>query len=314
MAKNLASMNIGIFGPGAIGSLLAALFDRSGKQVYCFGAEQALESIHKHGIQIKSSVYGDFTSRPISTSTSSSVVDLLFLTVKSPALKNSLRAMRNCVGENTIIVTLLNGIGHRELIRDVYGNKLVVGTIGAVEVFLDADRVVQHSSRIVPHLEIASDHDIKPENLSEIASLIESAGLSVTVGKSENEVIWRKLIRLCAISTMTASTDLPIGKIRTDSKLREHLKLLVEELCSVGLTQGIVCLLADVMRQIDALPEDMTTSMQRDINLARISEIESILGKPIRLGKLLGLSLPTMEQSYLTLKSKIAIEQCIQNS
>jgi 2-dehydropantoate 2-reductase len=308
MAKNLASMNVGIYGPGAIGSLLAALFYRAGNQVYCFGSEQALESIHKHGIQIKSSVYGDFTARPISNPTSSSVVDLLFITVKSPALENSLRVMRNYVGENTVIVTLLNGIGHRELIREIYGNKVVVGTIGAVEVCLDADRVVLHNSRMVPHVEIASDHDIKSENLSVIASLIESLGLSVTVGKSENEVIWRKLLRLSAIATMTALTELPIGKIRTDGKLREHLKLLVEELCNIALTQGVAYLSADVMRQIDALPDDMTTSMQRDINLARTSEIESILGEPIRLGKLLGLSLPTMEESYLSLKSKIGIK------
>lgn len=305
MANDLASIDIGIFGPGAIGSLLTALFYRAGKQVYCFGSAEAVESIHKHGIQIKSVVYGNFNARPISSAVPSQVVDLLFITIKSPALKSALQAMKNCIGENTVIVTLLNGIGHREQIRDVYGHKIVVGTIGTVEVSLVANRVVQHSSKMVPHVEIASDHDIKPENLSLIASLIKSVGLSVAIGKSENEVIWRKLVRLCAIATMTALTDLPIGKIRTDSELRVRLKLLIEELCHIALTQGITCSVDDVMQKIDDLPEGMTTSMQRDINLARSSEIESILGEPIRLGNLLGLSLPVMEQSYLFLKSKI---------
>lgn len=305
MAKDLVSMNVGIFGLGAIGSLLAALFYRTGNQAHCFGNKQAVEFIYKYGIEIKSEVYGDFNARPILSASPPQVVDLLFITLKSPALKDALNAMKNCIGKNTVIVTLLNGIGHLEQIRDALGHKIVVGTIGAVEVSLGANRVVQHNSKMVPHVEIASDHDIKPEHLSLIASLIESAGLSVAIGKSENEVIWRKLVRLCAIATITALTDLPIGKIRRDNKLREHLKLLVEELCHIALTQGIIYSVDDVIQQIDALPEGMTTSMQRDINLARVSEIESILGEPIRLGKLLGLSLPVMEHSYLSLKSKI---------
>jgi ketopantoate reductase len=63
--------------------------------------------------------------------------------------------------------------------------------------------------------------------------------------------------------------------------------------------------MVDVMWQIDTLPENMTTSMQRDIKFAKFTEIESLLGEPIKLGNKLGLNLPCMKDSYLYLKTKI---------
>jgi 2-dehydropantoate 2-reductase len=305
MAKELTNKNIGIIGPGAIGSLLASLFFRAGNRICCIGTLPAVESIKRNGIQIKSSVYGNFISRPNSSTNPSSIFDLVFVTVKSYELKNSLKTMTDCIGNDTLIVILLNGIGNREIIRSTYSGKVIVGTIGAIEVSLGENRIVNHISPMIPHIEIASDSDVKFETLTNIAALIKSAGLSVTIGKNENEVMWRKLIRLCAVATMTAISDLPIGKIRSESKLRGQLEQIVSELCSIALTQGFDCSVVDVMWQIDTLPENMTTSMQRDIKFAKFTEIESILGEPIKLGNKLGLNLPCMKDSYLYLMTKI---------
>jgi 2-dehydropantoate 2-reductase len=298
-------MKIGILGPGAIGSLLASLFLRVGNRVCCIGTLTAVEAIKNNGILIKSNVFGDFISRPNSSTNPSSVFDLVFVTVKSYELKNSLKKITDCINSDTVIVILLNGIGNREVVRNIYPDKVIVGTIGAIEVSLGEGRIVNHVSPMIPHIEIASDHDVKFEALSNIAALINNAGLSVTIGNNENEVMWRKLIRLCAVATMTAISDLPIGKIRSDNKLRTQLEQIVSELCSIASTQGFSCLMVDVMRQIDALPENMTTSLQRDIKLDKYTEIESILGEPIKLGAKLGLNLPRMKHSYLYLKSKI---------
>lgn len=298
-------MVIGILGPGAIGSLLAALLCRSGYNVFCFGTEHAVQSIRQNGIQIKSSVFGDFNSRPIARVGGSSTVDILFIAVKAPALRAALDSFADNIGNDTTIVSLLNGIGHRELIRRVYGPKVVVGTIGAVEASLSKDRVVQHRSPMIPYMEIASDTDVSSEILSSIVTVVRNAGLSATIRSNENEVIWRKLARLSAIATMTAYTQLPLGEIRTHKQYREQMQVIVDELCQIARTEGVHCSAADVMHQIDGLPDALTTSLQRDISAGRPSEIESILGEPIRHGKSLGLSLPTMEHCYSHIRLRI---------
>ncbi len=309
MAEVLAPMEIGVLGPGAIGSLLAALLCRSGYHVYCFGSKHAVESIQRNGIKVNSGIFGDFKSHPISSVDATHTVDILFITVKAPELGAALDSVADSIGRDTAIVSLLNGIGHQERIRRAFGHKVVVGTIGAVEVSLGDDRVVQHRSPMIPHIEIASDGDVSTEKLFSIATVVRNAGVSVTIGNSENEVIWRKLTRLSAIATMTAYTQSPVGEIRTDKQSRTQLQSIVEELCQIARTQGVDISAVDVMHQINALPEALTTSMQRDISAGRPSEIESILGEPIRIGKSLGMALPTMEHCYSYIKSQSGVER-----
>jgi 2-dehydropantoate 2-reductase len=307
MAEVTANMKIGVLGPGAIGGLLAALLCRAGYSICCYGSKNAVESIQQNGIQVKSAVFGSFISHPIADTAASSKVDILFITVKAPSLGTALEKFANCVGSETIIVSLLNGMGHRERIRQVFGPKVVVGTIGAVEALLSDDRVVQHLSLMIPHVEIASDTDVSAKIVSSIVTAVRNSGLSATIRNSENEVIWRKLVRLSAIATMTACTQLPLGNIRIDKQLRTQLHELVEELCLIARADGVDCSAADVMCQIDALPEALTTSLQRDIGAGRPSEIESILGEPIRRGQSIGLSLPTMERCYLNIRLQASV-------
>jgi 2-dehydropantoate 2-reductase len=307
MAEVTATMKIGVLGPGAIGGLLAALLCRAGYSICCYGSKNAVESIQQNGIQVKSAVFGSFISHPIADTAASSKVDILFITVKAPSLGTALEKFANCVGSETIIVSLLNGMGHRERIRQVFGPKVVVGTIGAVEALLSDDRVVQHLSLMIPHVEIASDTDVSAKIVSSIVTAVRNSGLSATIRNSENEVIWRKLVRLSAIATMTACTQLPLGNIRIDKQLRSQLHELVEELCLIARADGVDCSAADVMCQIDALPEALTTSLQRDIGAGRPSEIESILGEPIRRGQSIGLSLPTMERCYLNIRLQASV-------
>lgn len=298
MAEVLAQTKIGILGPGAIGGMLAALLYRSGHNVYCYGTEQAVKAIRQDGIRVESSVFGSFNSRPVACVGASFAVDILFIAVKAPVLRAALVSFSESIGKDTAIVLLLNGIGHRELIRRMFGSKVVVGTIGAVEASLNEVRVVQHRSHMTPHIEIASDGDVSPEMLSSIVTNLEDAGLSAMIVGSENEVIWRKLTRLSAIATMTAYTQLSVGEVRTSMELRAQLQAIVDELCQIARVEGVNCSVADVMQQIDSLPGALTTSLQRDISAGRPSEIQSILGEPIRLGRSLGLSLPTMEYCY----------------
>lgn len=298
-------MRIGVLGPGAIGGLLAALLCRSGNRVSCFGREQAVNSIQRQGIRVKSSVFGDFEVHPISSVKAASPLDVIFITVKAPALEVALDSISGCIGNETAIVPLLNGIGHRELIRKAFGSKVVVGTIGAIEVSLSDDRVVLHRSLMIPQMEIASDADISSEIVSAIASTVNNAGLSVTIGANENEVIWKKLARLSATATMATYSQSPIGMVRSNRQSRSLLGSIVEELCQIARSQGVPLLATDIMLQIDSLPETLTTSMQRDVSKGRPSEIESILGGPLRLGQSLGLSLPVMELCYSHIKGQV---------
>jgi 2-dehydropantoate 2-reductase len=58
------------------------------------------------------------------------------------------------------------------------------------------------------------------------------------------------------------------------------------------------------MAQIDSLPEGLGSSMQRDVNAGKPSEIDAIAGAVIRSGKKHGLECPTIEKLIILIKSR----------
>ena len=192
MAEDLSSTKVGVLGPGAVGSLLAASLYKCGFDVSCLGSQRAADSISENGIRVKSRFFGDYEAYPKCNPSSESSLDLIFIAVKAPALERSLEQMARYADQNTIVVTLLNGIGHREKIRQAIVCRVAVGVIGSVEVYLDENRVVLHRSTVPPNIEIASDADVTPKILSSISVILERCGFSVLIGENENQVIWNK--------------------------------------------------------------------------------------------------------------------------
>ena len=305
MAKDLKTTKLGVLGPGAVGSLLAASLCKSGFDVTCVGSQRASDSILERGICVKSIVFGNFVSYPKCNPSAHSLLDVIFVAVKAPALSASLEQIAPYVGPNTVFVTLLNGIGHRENIRQIFGHRVAVGIIGSVEVSLDEDRTVLHKSKIIPYIEIASDFDVESEVLSSITVILKQCGFSVLIGANENQVIWKKLVRLAAIATLTTYSQKNVGVIRSEIRLRNLLEAIVKELCLVAKSQDVQLLVIEVMQQIDNLPESLTTSLQRDVKSGKVSEFESILGESLRLGKVCGITMPAIEYCYSNILERI---------
>lgn len=305
MAKTIKQLNIGILGPGGIGGLLAALLCKSGYQVYCFGSKQGNEAIKHKGLMVNSVVYGDFKIKPLYELSKLDHVDILFLCVKSPILKGALESVISYVNRNTVVVSLLNGLGHREKIKHLIDSNLVVGTIGAVEVSMKPDRTIDHRSSMTPHITIASNSGVSRDRLLEVVSVLKNSRLSAELCQHENNVTWKKLTRLAAIASITSYTGSPLGPSRIEKKSRELLLSLVEELCQIAHAEGVDLGVNEVVQQIDKLPETLTTSLQRDISANIPSEIDSIILSPINLGKKLGLPTDALEFCYSHIKKQI---------
>ena len=141
--------------------------------------------------------------------------------------------------------------------------------------------------------------------LSSITVILKQCGFSVLIGANENQVIWKKLVRLAAIATLTTYSQKNVGVIRSETRLRNLLEAIVKELCLVAKSQDVQLLVIEVMQQIDNLPESLTTSLQRDVEAGKVSEFESILGEPLRLGRLCGITMPAVEHCYSSILGQI---------
>lgn len=293
-------LSVGILGAGSIGTLLATLLSKAGFEVVCMVKDDQVEPLKNGGLVLESALFGTLIAYPRCIPCLDVPLDVLFVTVKSPFLFESLE--RIPAGLGRIAVSLLNGTGSVELMREKLSGTSVLGTIGRVEVETISLGHAKHIGTLTPHIEMAgSEKTLKP-----IARALSTAGLSVTIREKEADVLWGKLARLNALASVTALSGKTIGEVREDRALRARFKALVEEGVAIAVKEGVVLQVADILAFMDRLPYEMTTSLARDIAAGAPSELESITGGVLKKARMLGVETPVLEETYRLLESKLA--------
>ncbi len=300
----MGNPSVAVLGPGAVGGFLAAVFWRGGFPVTCIAKESAVDKINRHGIQVESVVFGNFTARPKAVTRLDHEPDILFVTTKATTLQEALERVDPHLIKNTVIIPLLNGLEHVQILRARYGKRVAAGNI-SIEVIRREDNSIAHTTPFA-RVKLASDGDVPKSRLAEIARLLSSADIKTEVLESEAAVIWDKLARLNAIACTTAASGRPLGFIRSDPRWREKLEGCVREGAAVATADGAKTDPKTVMSQIDALPATLTTSMQRDIDAGNPSELDAIAGAVVRAGARHGIACPVIEGLIETIKSRIA--------
>lgn len=294
-------MRFGIIGIGAIGSLITTLFNKEEKKICIFTGKYPHQNLKKHGIKIKSKIYGNLELLPEDIDFSDDVndFDVLIVSLKAASLLSALEPFR-LTKNNKCILALQNGLGVREEIRKVTNCPLIIGSIGNIEIFKRNNLDFIHSSFTRPQISLASS-EVALDKLSKISSLLQELQIETEIISNEKLVIWRKLVRLSSIGTLNAYLDKNLGEILSDAKAKKLLIQIVEELVEIAALENISLDSSEILNKIYSLPKELITSMARDLKIGNKSEIEFILGNPIRLGHSRGLNLPIMTKCYKNL-------------
>jgi len=298
-------MKIGVLGIGGVGSLIASNLLKENHEVYCFGSTESNKFLKKNGIAFKSNIYGNSNLFPYFNLSKDQFLDFLFVTVKGNNLIKALATYKKFFNKDTIAITLLNGLGHKEEIQKHFDINLIVGTIGSLEVSLNKNRVAIHKSQCKANIELASSDKKLQLHLVNLKKILEKAGIYCTIYEDENYVIWSKLIRLSVISIINTLSNSNLGNSFIKEETRILFLPLIEEFCLIGEKLGFNFKPKNIYEKIKTLPDNLTTSMQKDIYLGNDSEIEYIVGAPLKLGKSFGLKLPIMNKCYLEINDFI---------
>jgi 2-dehydropantoate 2-reductase len=128
--------------------------------------------------------------------------------------------------------------------------------------------------------------------------------ITVNVPDDIQVAMWQKFIFICAMSGVGAITRQPVGIYRDVPETRAMLVSTLKEALAVGKAQGVALpenMVDAILDKIDALPETMLASMQKDIMEGRPSELESQNGTVVRMGRELDVPTPAHDFIYASL-------------
>jgi 2-dehydropantoate 2-reductase len=277
--------NVAVLGPGGVGGLLGALLARAGAAVTCLAGPSTVAVLNRQGIRVESSRFGDFTAPVRAAERLADPVDVVLVTVKATQLDDALDRLPADVVGNALVVPLLNGVEHVDLLRQRYPAATVVPATVRVESTRTAPGVVHHGSPFVT-VELGEDG----AEVRRFAEDLEQAGVTVKVSDDAATVLWSKLTFLAALALLTTAAQETAGEVREHR--RDDLVAMVAEIAAVAQAEGAKVQADDVVAFFDGIPAGMRSSMQRDAAGGNRLELDAIGGAVVRAAGRHGIPVP----------------------
>ena len=281
-------MEVIVLGAGAIGSLYAAkLAGRN--EVTLIGRPEHVAAINRNGLRIEGL---EPETVKVSAATAITTVPgkaLILVTTKVSDTAAALAPVAALVHDDTIIVSLQNGLGSEEIARRAVGERgTVLRAITQFGAIFEKPGVIQFMARGYTLLE---QHERSPE----IVAVLNAAGLDCRISPDIVHDVWHKLVINCVVNPITAILGSEVGNI-ANPQLDPLKELVIAECVAVAATQG-VALKENFQREISDFfrPSHNIASMLQDLRRGRATEIDYLNGAVAALGARHGVNCPVNE-------------------
>lgn len=273
-----------------IGGKLSKKYD-----VTLYGREKKILPIRESGLRITGKT--DLVSEP---KTAFDLKDLkglefklIILAVKSYDTESAMAKVKDMVGKNSAVLSLQNGLDNEIKIAELIGKERTLGGITSHGItFMEPGRV-RHAG--VGETIIGELDGEDSERIKNICEALTSVGIETKISKNIESEIWTKGIVNAGINPLTALTRLKNGYLLKVPYLTGLLESTCQECITVAEKAGIRLPERDIIektKNVARLTKENKSSMLQDIERGRRTEIDSINGKIVEVGKKHGFATP----------------------
>jgi 2-dehydropantoate 2-reductase len=298
-------MRILVVGAGAVGGYFGGRLLEKGLDVTFLVRGRRKKQLQERGLVIHS-VHGDAALKPklLVTGERAEPFDVIIFSNKAYHLPEAIRDAKPYVGTKTIILPLLNGMAHMDMLWHEFGKENVLGGLCFIETTLDEHGEIVQTS---------ASHDVRfgewsGERTERIAALEQLfSGCNARFHSSGRIVtdMWNKYLFIATMSGVTTLFRAPIGPIRSGKYGQEIIFELLKEIATVMRAHGAP-IADDVeeqqLAQLNKIEAAMKSSMQRDMEKRQLIEADHLQGYLLSLAEQYDIATPLLKTVYHNLK------------
>jgi 2-dehydropantoate 2-reductase len=235
-----------------------------------------LKAMQKNGLEIKErdQVFIAHPSNMSEDAAEFGIQDVVFLCCKSYDLDKMLEQIHPCIGPHTLLIPLLNGVQAREKIRLVYPNQFVCDACVYIVSQVIAPGKIHNSGNIERLFFGNAQSDPRMDVLVQV---LLKAGIDAHLREDIETVVWEKFIFLSPTANATTYFKQCLGNVLEVETSAKVIKGLLNEIIALALQKGIVLpesIYSITLEKMKALPYSTTSSMQRDAEQNKKTEVE----------------------------------------
>ncbi len=206
-------------------------------------------------------------------------VDIAIVTTKSQGTAWAAETARHVLAKNGTVLTIQNGLGHRERLAASLGDDRVAVGVIYVGAALEGDELRTTGPGRV---ELG-----RARHVDDLAAALQAGGMTAAVVDDPWPSVWRKVIGNAAVNPISALVGI------TNGELLEHLAARIvdraaKEAARVASAEGVPITddeAVQLWRAMAELTAANRSSMLQDVRSGRPTEIDWINGEVVRRGR-----------------------------
>ena len=293
-------MKIAIIGTGAMGSVYAGVLAEAGHEIWAIDSwADHIEQIKSNGLTLEGAS-GNRTITNLSATTDvddAAACDLYIIATKADGVGAAAQAVARNMREDSLILTIQNGLGAGERIAKFIDTKNVL--LGVAEGFGASMKAPGHAHHnAMRQIRIGEMNGGMSERLQSLVAVWKEAGFNANGFADIHQLIWEKYICNVFLSAPCAVFDCTIGELVSNPDWRKIALGCMREAYHAGKAKGINFSFEnadDYALKFAAVMPDASPSLRLDHVARRKSEIDAINGMVPVVSAEVGLSAPYNE-------------------
>jgi 2-dehydropantoate 2-reductase len=298
-------MRILMVGAGATGGYYGGRLVQAARDVTFLVRGKRLEQLQKDGLQIVSPL-GDATLRPKLITAAdlpkAGPFDLVLISTKAYSLDAAIDDFAPAVGPDTIIMPLLNGMRHLDVLSERFGRERLMG--GSVRIVADVDE--QGRVHMMSNLDELTFGELDGNRTPRAEALYKELavfGYATTLSDDMVGSLWQKWWILATMGCVGVVSGGTVGDMMATPHGGDLARAILAETTSISAANGYPAddkMLGNQTKRMTDPASTLTSSMFRDYSRGLPVEADHILGD--LLARARGVAAPLILGAYTRLK------------
>jgi len=299
-------MRILVVGAGAIGGYFGGRLLQANRDVTFLVRERRAAQLRETGLVIRSPA-GDLhvPGAPVVLATDlQHPYDLILLSCKAYDLESAIESFAPAVGPGTVILPLLNGMKHLDVLDTRFGPTAVFGGLCLISAALDAQGRILHLNDM--HGLTFGERSGQPsERAQAVQAQLAAAPFTARLSDNILQAMWEKWAFIAAAAGITCLMRAAVGDVHAAGGADLSAQVY-EECAQIAAEAGYApsaSMRARSLATLTAAGSSLTASMLRDVESGGRTEADQILGDLLQRRQSKSAGRPILAVAHLHVKA-----------
>ncbi|MBU3585439.1 ketopantoate reductase family protein [Polynucleobacter sp. AM-26B4] len=296
---------VAVIGAGAVGSYFGGLLARAGYDVTLIARQDHVKAIQENGLYMECQSFQERVSVKASTEYQAiKNADLILFCVKSPDTESVAKEIKPYLSEDSIILSLQNGVDNAGRIRAVLLNPVYPAVV-YVATGMAGPGHVKHFGRgelVIGDLE---GNEACLDQLNMLQEYLKKGNIPCGISKNIKHDMWLKFLVNCSYNAISGIGQIEYGQMVQSTHINTLIEQITKEFLAVAGKEGLNITLEQAILANEQIAKTMTkqkSSTAQDLMKFKKTEIDFLNGYIVRRGLVHQIPTPANQSVYALVK------------